>query len=152
MKHKAGVDKSPCKVISIKNYKEKRINKVSSTIAAIIAIKIEHPSDITPEDYFLNNIEKNENIEIIAFEDALDNNIGQTSGDASNGALNDAWYNIYKFIFQLILRLLINFHIWGNKNAANNSLYKSPMINGVKPLTIAKSKPFKKLSWRIPQK
>ena len=90
MKHKPGVNKSPCKVISFKNYKDKQINKVSSTIAAIIAVKIEHPSNITPEDFFLNNIEENENIEIIAFEDALENNIGQTSSDASNGALNDA--------------------------------------------------------------
>ena len=54
------------------------------------AIKIEHPSDITPEDFFINNIEASENIEILAFEDALDNNIGQTSADAQNGALNDA--------------------------------------------------------------
>ena len=90
MKHKPGVDKSPCKVISFKNYKDKKVNKVSSTIAAIIAINIEHPSDVTPEDFFLNNIEENENIEILAFEDALDNNIGQNSVDLQNGALNDA--------------------------------------------------------------
>ena len=49
MKHKPGVEKSPCKVISFKNFKDKKINKVTSTIAAIIAIKIEHPSDITPK-------------------------------------------------------------------------------------------------------
>ena len=90
MKHKPGVDKSPCKVISFKNYKDKKVNKVSSTIAAIVAIKIEHPSDMTPEDFFLNNIEENEDIEILAFEDALDNNIGQTSVDLQNGVLNDA--------------------------------------------------------------
>ena len=90
MKHKPGVNKSPCKVISFKNYKDRQINRVTSTIAAIIAIKIEHLSNISPEDFFLNNIEDNENIEIIAFEDALDNNIGQTSGDTSNEALNDA--------------------------------------------------------------
>jgi len=90
MKHKPGVDKSPCKVISFKNYKDKKVNKVSSTIAAIVAIKIEHPSDMTPEDFFLNNIEENEDIEILAFEDALDNNIGQTSVELQNGVLNDA--------------------------------------------------------------
>ena len=90
MKHKPGVDKSPCKVISFKNYKHKKANKISSTIAAIIAIKVEHPSDVTPEDFFLNNIEANQNIEILAFEDALDNNIGMTSFDAQNGASNDA--------------------------------------------------------------
>lgn len=90
MKHKPGVDKSPCKVISFKNYKNKKNNKISSTIAAIIAIKIDHPSDMTPEDFFLNNIEDNGDIEILAFEDALDNNIGQTLLDPQNGALNDA--------------------------------------------------------------
>ena len=40
MKHKPGVSKSPCKVISFKNYKDRQINRVTSTIAAIIAIKI----------------------------------------------------------------------------------------------------------------
>ena len=90
MKHKPVVEKSPCKVILFKNFKDKKVNKVTSTIAAIIAIKIEHPSDITPEDFFINNIEANEDIEILAFEDALDNNIGQTSADTQNGALNDA--------------------------------------------------------------
>ena len=45
MKHKPGVEKSPCKVISFKNFKDKKVNKVTSTIAAIIAIKIEHSSD-----------------------------------------------------------------------------------------------------------
>ncbi len=90
MKHKAGVDNSPCNVISFKNYKDKKINKVSSTMAAIIAIRIEHPSDITPEDFFVNQVEAIENIEILAFEDALDNNnLGLTSVDAQNGALND---------------------------------------------------------------
>tara|TARA_B100000900_G_C20501194_1_gene683813 strand:+ start:44 stop:319 length:276 start_codon:yes stop_codon:yes gene_type:complete len=91
MKHKPGADKSPCKVISFENYKDKKINKVSSTIAAIIAIKIEHPSDITPEDFFVNELESIEKIEVLAFEDALDNNyIGLTSLDAQNSALNDA--------------------------------------------------------------
>ena len=91
MKHIPGADKSPCQIISFKNYKDKKTNKVSSTIAAIIAIKIEHPSDITPEDFFLNEIEAVDNFEVIAFEDALDNNnIGLTSVDAQNGALNDA--------------------------------------------------------------
>ena len=94
MKHKSGVDKSSCKVISFKNYKDKKVNKISSTIAAIIAIKIEHPSDITPEDFFLNNLEASEDIEILAFEDALDNSLSNTSVDGQNGALNDAWYRI----------------------------------------------------------
>ena len=91
MKHKPAADKTPCKVIFFENYKDKKIKRVSSTIAAIIAIKIEHPSDITPEDFFVNEIEANEKIEMLAFEDALDNNyVGLTSSDAQNSALNDA--------------------------------------------------------------
>ena len=90
MKHKPGVGKSPCKVISFKNYKDNKVNKISSTIAAIIAIKIEHPSDVTPEDFFLNNLEASQEIEILAFEDALDNNSNNASVDGQNGALNDA--------------------------------------------------------------
>ena len=90
MKHKPGVGKSPCKVISFKNYKDKKVNKISSTIAAIIAIKIEHPSDVKPEDFFLNNLEASQEIEILAFEDALDNNSNNASVDGQNGALNDA--------------------------------------------------------------
>ena len=91
MKHKPSADNSTCKVISFKNYKNKKVKKVSSTIAAIIAIKIEHPSDITPEDFFMNEIESTDHIEMLAFEDALDNNnIGLSSIEAQNNALNDA--------------------------------------------------------------
>ena len=91
MKHKPGVSNSPCNIISFKNYKNKRVKKVSSTIAAIIAIRIEHPSNITPEDFFVNEIEAAENIEVLAFEDALDNNnIFLSSIDAQNSASNDA--------------------------------------------------------------
>jgi len=91
MKHKPGANNSPCNIISFKNYKNKKVKKVSSTIAAIIAIKVEHPSNITPEDFFVNEIEAAENIEVLAFEDALDNNnIFLSSIDAQNSALNDA--------------------------------------------------------------
>ena len=91
MKHKPGANNSPCKVISFKNYKDKKAKNVSSTIAAIIAINIDHPSDVTPEDFFINQIEAIENIEVLAFEDALENNNQSiTSFDAQNSALNDA--------------------------------------------------------------
>ena len=91
MNHKPGANNSSCKVISFKNYKDKKVKNVSSTIAAIIAINIEHPSDITPEDFFINEIESIENIEILAFEDALENNNKNiTSVEAQNSALNDA--------------------------------------------------------------
>ena len=90
MNHKPGANNSPCKVISFKSYKDKKVKNVSSTIAAIIAINIDHPSDIKPEDFFINEIEGIENIEIIAFEDALGSyNNDITSIEAQNSALND---------------------------------------------------------------
>ena len=90
MKHKPGANTSSCKVISFKNYKDKKDKNVSSTIAAIIAINIYHPSYTTPEDFFINEIDSIENIEILAFEDALENYKGMTSTDAQNSAFNDA--------------------------------------------------------------
>jgi len=36
----------------LKNSKTKKPDMVSSTIAAIIAIKIDHPENISPEDFF----------------------------------------------------------------------------------------------------
>ena len=91
MKHKPGADNSTCKVISFKNYKDKKVKYISSTIAAIVAINIEHPSDAKPEDFFINKLEGIEDIEILAFEDALENNNASLSStDAQNSALNDA--------------------------------------------------------------
>ena len=91
MKHEPGARNSSCKVISFKNYKDKKVKRVSSTIAAIIAINIDHPSDTSPEEYFINQLEDNENLEILAFEDALENNNREmTSVEAQNSALNDA--------------------------------------------------------------
>ena len=91
MKHEPVARKSSCKVISFKNYKDKKVKRVSSTIAAIIAINIDHPSDTSPEEYFINQLEDIENFEILAFEDALENNNrGITSVEAQNSALNDA--------------------------------------------------------------
>ncbi len=91
MKHKPSANNSSCKVISFKNFKDKKVKNVSSTIAAIIAIHIDHPSDITPEDFFINEIESIENIEVLAFEDALEsNNKGITTIEAQDSALNDA--------------------------------------------------------------
>jgi len=91
MKHKPGADNSTCKVISFKNYKDKKVKYISSTIAAIVAINIEHPSDAKPEDFFINKLEGIKDIEILAFEDALENNNASLSStDAQNSALNDA--------------------------------------------------------------
>ena len=91
MKQKTDVKNLASNIISFKNYKEKKSNEVTSTIAAIIAIKIDHPSDITPEDFFVNQLDSIENLDVLAFEDALENDsIGLTTKDAQNEASNDA--------------------------------------------------------------
>ena len=78
-------------VIPFSKYSKKDDHKVTSTIAAIIAIKIDHPSDISPEDYFVNQLESYDNIDVLAFEDALENeHIGISSNEAQSEAINDA--------------------------------------------------------------
>ena len=91
MKQTTDIKNSASNIISFKKYKEKKSDEVTSTIAAIIAIKIDHPSDITPEDFFVNQLDSIENLDVLAFEDALDNDtIGLTTKDAQNEASNDA--------------------------------------------------------------
>ena len=56
-----------------------------------MAIKIEHPKSISPEEFFIELIESFDNIDVLAFEDALENeHIGLTSSEAQNEAANDA--------------------------------------------------------------
>ena len=91
MKQTTDIKNSASNIISFKKYKEKKSDEVTSTIAAIIAIKIDHPSDITPEDFFVNQLDNIESLDILAFEDALENDsIGLTTKDAQNEASNDA--------------------------------------------------------------
>ena len=91
MKQTTDIKNSASNIISFKKYKEKKSDEVTSTIAAIIAIKIDHPSDITPEDFFVNQLDNIENLDVLAFEDALENDrIGLTTQDAQNEASNDA--------------------------------------------------------------
>ena len=91
MKQTTDIKNSASNIISFKHYKEKKLDEVTSTIAAIIAIKIDHPSDITPEDFFVNQLDSIENLDVLAFEDALENDsIGLTTKDAQNEASNDA--------------------------------------------------------------
>ena len=91
MKQTTDIKNSASNIISFKKYKEKISDEVTSTIAAIIAIKIDHPSDITPEDFFVNQLDSIENLDVLAFEDALENDsIGLTTQDAQNEASNDA--------------------------------------------------------------
>ena len=85
------IKNSPSNKISFKKYNEKKSDEVTSTIAAIIAIKIDHPSDITPEDFFVNQLDSIENLDVLAFEEALENeSIGLTTKDSQNAASNDA--------------------------------------------------------------
>ena len=91
MNKKSDIDNSASNIISFKKYKNKKPNEITSTIAAIIAIEIDHPSDITPEDFFADQLDRIENINVLAFEDALDNDsIGLTTKDAQSEASNDA--------------------------------------------------------------
>ena len=92
MKQSSDFEKSNSNIISFKKFKDNENKTVTSTIAAILAIKIEHPKNITPEDFFINQIDSYENIEVLAFEDALENeSIGLTTKDAQNEASNDDW-------------------------------------------------------------
>ena len=91
MKQKYSKEISQSNVIPFINSSKKNDEKVISTIAAIIAIKIEHPKDRAPEEFFMDLMEASDNIEILAFEDALENeHIGITSNEAQNEAANDA--------------------------------------------------------------
>ena len=45
MKETSDINNSASNIISFKKYKDKKPDEVTSTIAAIIAIKIDHPSN-----------------------------------------------------------------------------------------------------------
>jgi hypothetical protein len=91
MKQKNGRDTSVSNVIPFIKCSKKNNEKIISTIAAILAIKIEHPKNISPEEYFIELMESFDNIDVLAFEDALENeHIGITSNEAQNEAANDA--------------------------------------------------------------
>ena len=79
-------------VIQFTKYINKKKNTlVSSTIAAIIAVKIDHPENIEPEDYLIDKIELDDSIEILAFEDAIDN-VSENNNNLknTNNFVNDA--------------------------------------------------------------
>ena len=91
MKHKNSKDSSESNIIPFIKCSKINDEKVTSTIAAILAIKIEHPKNISPEEYFIDLMDSFENIDVLAFEDALENeHIGITSNEAQNEAANDA--------------------------------------------------------------
>ena len=74
-------------IINFNNFKKKN-KQITSTIAAIIAVNIQHPEDISPEDFLIDNIEHNENIELVAFEDALEDLIDNSQIDNSKNSKN----------------------------------------------------------------
>ncbi len=79
--------KTNSNIINFNNFKKKN-KKLTSTIAAIIAVSVKHPEDTSPEDYLIDNIEHNENIELIAFEDALEDLIDNSQIDNSKNTKN----------------------------------------------------------------
>ena len=79
--------KTNTNIININNFKKKN-KQVTSTIAAIIAVNVQHPEDISPEDYLIDNIELNEKIELVAFEDALEDLIDNSQIDNSKNPKN----------------------------------------------------------------
>ncbi len=87
MKAKTEDKKLNSKIINFNNFRKKN-KQVISTIAAIIAVNVKHPEDISPEDYLIDNIELNENIELVAFEDALEDLIDNSQVDNSKNSKN----------------------------------------------------------------
>ncbi len=94
MKAKTFSKKIKSNVIPFNKSNKKSPNKnISSTIAAIIAVNVTHPENISPEDFFIDKIENNNNFEIVAFEDALEEifeiNNTETQKNSKN-FINDA--------------------------------------------------------------
>ena len=73
-------------IINFNNFKKNK--KITSTIAAIIAVNVEHSEDTSPEDILIDSIEFNKNIELVAFEDALEDLIDNSQIDNSKNSKN----------------------------------------------------------------
>jgi hypothetical protein len=74
-------------IINFNNFKKKN-KKIISTIAAIIAVNVEHSEDISPEDVLIDSIEFNKNIELVAFEDALEDLLDNSQIENSKNSKN----------------------------------------------------------------
>ncbi len=79
--------KTNSKIINFNNFKKKN-KKTISTIAAIIAVNVEHTEDTAPEDILIDSIEFNKNVELVAFEDALEDLIDNSQIDNSKNSKN----------------------------------------------------------------
>ena len=82
--------KTNSNIINFNNFKKKN-KRITSTIAAIIAVNVEHTEDTAPEDILIDSIEFNKNIELVAFEDALEDLIDNSQIDKS---LNKLIFNL----------------------------------------------------------
>ena len=79
--------KTNSNIIYFNNFKKKN-RKITSTIAAIIAVNVEHSEETSPEDVLIDSIEYNKNIELVAFEDALEDLIENSQIDNSKSSKN----------------------------------------------------------------
>ena len=79
--------KTNSNIINFNNFKKKN-KKITSTIAAIIAVNVEHSEDNSPEDVLIDSIEFNRNIELVAFEDALEDLIDNSQIENSKNSKN----------------------------------------------------------------
>ena len=87
MSAKTKGNKKNSNVINLNTFKKKN-KKVISTIAAIIAVNVVHDENMSPEEYLIDNIELNENIELVAFEDALEDLVENSQIDSSKNTKN----------------------------------------------------------------
>ena len=79
--------KTNSNIINFNSFK-KNNRQITSTIAAIIAVDVKHSEDTSPEDVLIDSIEFNKNIELIAFEDALEELIDNSQIDNSKNSKN----------------------------------------------------------------
>ena len=79
--------KTNSNIINFNKFKNKN-KQITSTIAAIIAVNVQHFEDTSPEDVLIDSIEFNKNIELVAFEDALEELIDNSQIDNSKNSKN----------------------------------------------------------------
>ena len=79
--------KTNSNIINFDKFKKKN-KQITSTIAAIVAVNVQHFEDTSPEDVLIDSIELNKNIELVAFEDALEDLIDNSQIDNSKNTKN----------------------------------------------------------------
>tara|TARA_B100000963_G_C22307224_1_gene528428 strand:- start:61 stop:339 length:279 start_codon:yes stop_codon:yes gene_type:complete len=79
--------KTNSNIINFNSFKKKN-KQITSTIAAIIAVNVKHTEDTSPEEVLIDSIEFNKNIELVAFEDALEDLVDNSQIDTSKNSKN----------------------------------------------------------------